>query len=125
VVVGGGLACVTVLCTTSLAWAWCAFEWTRSAAALVVVVAVAGVDVVVAAGAGAGGLGLLVEVDDVEDAEPHALTASVRRTAAPGMRRSLMVSPWPPGWWLVWKDVARSVLLPKLCERCVKRSNRI
>jgi hypothetical protein len=92
---------------------WCAFTWAGRAAALVVIAA------------GALGIGVEVEVEEVEDAEPHALTASVSTTAAPGMRRSLIAVSLPPCWWLVSEDAQWCGLLPAVCEGWVKGTGRI
>ncbi len=55
-------------------------------------------------------LGLWVDVE-VEDADPHALTSSVSRTAASGMRMCLMVD----------KDAVPEGLLPGCSEDLNRR----
>jgi hypothetical protein len=71
---------------------------------------VAVVDVVEVVLVVAAALGLWVDVE-VEDADPHALTSSVRRTAASGMRMCLMVD----------KDAVAEGLLPGCPEDLNRR----
>ncbi len=106
VVTGGGggavaVVCVVItgavaLCATVAWWTWC-FGFGFGVVAVVDVVEDVLVVVVVAAA-----LGLWVDVE-LDDADPHALTNSVSRTAASGMRMCLMLV----------KDAAADGLLPE------------
>jgi hypothetical protein len=73
---------------------------------LAVVAVVELVEVAVVAVVAAAALGFCVEVE-LEDADPHALTSSVSRTAASGMRMCLMLV----------KDSAAGGLLPEPAGR--------
>jgi hypothetical protein len=86
------VAVAAVLCAAGLACG-CRLGLAGLAAVVVAVVAVVGVDWVAAAGvvAAAGWL-------EVDEAEPQALTTSVNRTAAIGMRRCLISVSLPPGF---------------------------
>jgi hypothetical protein len=75
-----------------------------------VVAVVDGVEVMLVAFVVAAALGFWVDVE-VEDADPHALTISVRRTAASGMRIGLMVV----------KDAALDGLLPESAKDLNRR----
>ncbi len=106
VVTGGGggavaVVCVVItgavaLCATVAWWTWC-FGFGFGVVAVVDFVEDVLVVVVVAAA-----LGLWVDVE-LDDADPHALTNSVSRTAASGMRMCLMLV----------KDAAADGLLPE------------
>jgi hypothetical protein len=114
---GGGVVCVTVvvgagggvvwaldaaveaaLCTAALCAAalarGCGLGLAGFAVVVVAVVAVVVVDVVVVDWAAAAGAAVWLVVDE---AEPHALTMSVSRTVAIGMRRCLIGVSLPPG----------------------------
>jgi uncharacterized protein GlcG (DUF336 family) len=75
----------------------------------------AGADVVAVVVVDAAGAG--VRVVEVDDAAPHALSNSVIRAAAIGMRRCLMSVSQPPVWWLMKKDAGPSGLLPETSVR--------
>ena len=104
---GGGLVCVldtgveaalcaAALCAVALACG-CGLGLAGLAAvvvAVVAVVAVVGVAVVVVDWAAAAGAAVWLELDE---AEPHALTMSVSRTIAIGIRRCFIGVSLPPG----------------------------
>jgi hypothetical protein len=120
VVVGGGGALVAVWALDAVVTAalcagfacGCAFGLGLAGLAVVaedvVVVAGGGVDWVALAGVVAAAVWL-----ELDEAEPHALTISVSRTAAIGMRRCLIgVSLTPRMSWLTSKDAARRGFFP-------------
>jgi hypothetical protein len=75
---------------------------------LAVVVVVVADWLVVVAGVVAATLWL-----ELDEADPHALTISVSRTAASAMRRYLMADSLTPRiWWLAFKDANLPALLP-------------